>query len=238
MKLHKLRITHRDLKPANLFLDEKDEVKIGDFGVSIQSTIAQTPIGTPGYFAPEVLKSQGYTKSADLWSLGCIILDLLTLTTAEDVNGMEIKKRMEMIPKSYNVEWKNLLKVMLIDDPKKRISVSDVKSFLLKFPTPWESTACRSWEQKGNPMGILSFQQHVFICNWFPSNFLIYNVNDEKKFTENLSFKDPYGIDIDEKNNILYISDENNVTLVNLKLEIISSWKLPKKNNGYRWIKN
>jgi len=58
----------------------------------------------------------------------------------------------------------------------------------------------------------------------------------KKKIRENLSFKDPCGIDMDEKN-ILYIADENNVTLVNLKLEIISSWKLPQKNTGFGGLK-
>jgi len=119
------------------------------------------------------------------------------------------------------------------------IFYSDLNRLIVKYDAflQWESTASKSWEQKGWPYGILSYQQYVYICNCGPSNFLIYNLNDEKKILENQSFKDPSGIDIDEKNNILYIADKNNVTMVNLKLEIVSSWKLPEQNNTFRGLK-
>jgi len=82
--LHDIGIAHRDLKPENLLMadeTENAEVKITDFGLSKvfddHSTVMQTPCGTPGYIAPEVLQMAGYDKQCDLWSMGVIVYILL-----------------------------------------------------------------------------------------------------------------------------------------------------------------
>merc|ERR1712216_368114 len=62
-------------------MGENAEVKITDFGLSKaldeQTAVMQTPCGTPGYIAPEVLHMQGYDKMCDIWSLGVIVYILL-----------------------------------------------------------------------------------------------------------------------------------------------------------------
>ena len=73
---------HRDLKPENLLssgADDKEVIKIADFGFSKDFTDdkLQTSCGSPGYVAPEVLTSESYDKSVDMWSLGVIIYILL-----------------------------------------------------------------------------------------------------------------------------------------------------------------
>jgi len=80
--LHERGIAHRDLKPENLLssgADEKETIKIADFGFSKDFTDdkLQTSCGSPGYVAPEVLTSESYDKSVDMWSLGVIIYILL-----------------------------------------------------------------------------------------------------------------------------------------------------------------
>ena len=80
--LHERGIAHRDLKPENLLssgADEKELIKIADFGFSKDFTDdkLQTSCGSPGYVAPEVLTSESYDKSVDMWSLGVIIYILL-----------------------------------------------------------------------------------------------------------------------------------------------------------------
>jgi calcium/calmodulin-dependent protein kinase I len=80
--LHERGIAHRDLKPENLLSsgsDEKEVIKIADFGFSKDFTDdkLQTSCGSPGYVAPEVLTSESYDKSVDMWSLGVIIYILL-----------------------------------------------------------------------------------------------------------------------------------------------------------------
>ncbi|PUU76904.1 kinase-like domain-containing protein, partial [Tuber borchii] len=88
--MHEKGMAHRDLKPANILVVSTSpcRVKLGDFGISKrispQGNIAfQTHVGTQSYCAPEVLgldpcsETSMYTNSVDIWSLGCVIYELL-----------------------------------------------------------------------------------------------------------------------------------------------------------------
>ncbi len=81
---HDQGIIHRDLKPGNILLDERGEPVVSDFGlakqldVSATQTMAEHPIGTPAYMAPEQARCEVATKASDIWSLGVILYELLT----------------------------------------------------------------------------------------------------------------------------------------------------------------
>jgi serine/threonine protein kinase len=79
--LHDNDVIHRDIKSANLLVDEFGNVFLADFGCSkkIQNVAEKTAeiTGTPNYVAPEVIQDQLYTKAADIWSLGCTVLEML-----------------------------------------------------------------------------------------------------------------------------------------------------------------
>ena len=80
--LHCHRVIHRDLKLGNLFISEKMEMKIGDFGLATKLEFdgerKRTVCGTPNYIAPEILEGkQGHSYEVDIWSLGVIIYTLL-----------------------------------------------------------------------------------------------------------------------------------------------------------------
>ncbi|PUU79625.1 kinase-like domain-containing protein [Tuber borchii] len=88
--MHEQGIAHRDLKPANIFVVTMSPVwvKLGGFGVSKRiragaTTTFHTQVSTPVYGAPEVLgldsssETSDYTNSVDIWSLGCVIYELL-----------------------------------------------------------------------------------------------------------------------------------------------------------------
>lgn len=78
---HDNGVIHRDIKDDNIFVSDKGEYKIGDFGVSKvlkDSSKAESLKGTPNFLAPEVyLGKEGYTKSVDLYSLGIVLYRLL-----------------------------------------------------------------------------------------------------------------------------------------------------------------
>jgi polo-like kinase 1 len=80
--LHAHRIIHRDLKLGNLFINDRMEVKLGDFGLAAKLDFdgekKRTICGTPNYIAPEVLEGKaGHSYEVDVWSLGVIIYTLI-----------------------------------------------------------------------------------------------------------------------------------------------------------------
>jgi polo-like kinase 1 len=80
--LHAHKVIHRDLKLGNLFVNDKMEIKIGDFGLAtkleFEGDRKRTICGTPNYIAPEILEGKnGHSYEVDIWSLGVIIYTLL-----------------------------------------------------------------------------------------------------------------------------------------------------------------
>jgi polo-like kinase 1 len=80
--LHQHRVIHRDLKLGNLFLTDKMEIKLADFGLATRLEFdgvrKRTVCGTPNYIAPEILEGKhGHSYEVDIWSLGVIIFTLL-----------------------------------------------------------------------------------------------------------------------------------------------------------------
>ena len=81
---HNHGIIHRDLKPGNLFLTAEGQVKLGDFGIARDNYAADLTsdgltVGTHAYMSPEQITAEGPTTGkADLYSLGCVLFELLT----------------------------------------------------------------------------------------------------------------------------------------------------------------
>ncbi|KAL5422903.1 hypothetical protein PMIN04_004311 [Paraphaeosphaeria minitans] len=88
--LHSRDIIHRDIKGANILVDNKGSVKISDFGISKRvdtSTLLNggkkgaqrvSLQGSVFWMAPEVVRQTAYTRKADIWSLGCLIVEMFT----------------------------------------------------------------------------------------------------------------------------------------------------------------
>ncbi|EGG06016.1 uncharacterized protein MELLADRAFT_48587, partial [Melampsora larici-populina 98AG31] len=85
--LHSKEIIHRDIKGANILVDNKGVIKISDFGISKRvedNLLSNARVHRPSlqgsvfWMAPEVVKQTSYTRKADIWSLGCLIVEMLT----------------------------------------------------------------------------------------------------------------------------------------------------------------
>lgn len=74
------KIIHRDIKPSNVLINSRGQVKICDFGVSkkLINSIADTFVGTSTYMSPERIQGNVYSIKGDVWSLGLVIIELVT----------------------------------------------------------------------------------------------------------------------------------------------------------------
>ena len=136
--LHKNKVIHRDLKPSNLLLDEKNELKIGDFGkiaLMEDKDRRYTVCGTYNYMAPEIFENdrKGYSFEVDIWSVGIIMYQLLTgKLPFNGENNDEIQKNiLSFQPESLNTSGlslisADLIKQILVKDPKKRPGITQI----------------------------------------------------------------------------------------------------------------
>ena len=135
--LHSHRIIHRDLKLGNLFLNDKMELKVGDFGLAtkldFEGERKKTVCGTPNYIAPEVLYATGHSYEVDIWAIGVIIYTLLIGKPPFETKEIKttynkIKKADFSFPSDCKISLaaKNLIKKILILDPKKRPTLKEL----------------------------------------------------------------------------------------------------------------
>ena len=132
--LHTNHIMHRDLKSANIFLMKNGLLKIGDLNVSklSKNNYARTKTGTPYYLAPEVWEDKPYDYKCDIWSLGCIIYELCTLSPP--FRGKNFKELFNYvkngyykpIPKYYSNDLSEIIGMMLKTHPNDRISAKEL----------------------------------------------------------------------------------------------------------------
>ena len=138
--IHKLNISHRDLKPENILLTKEKKIKLIDFGLSnIYNTnnnnLLSTPCGSPFYAAPEMLKGENYNGlNIDIWSSGVILYLMLTglLPFNDNENNINVlyKKIIDgkfNMPNYLSKNAKNLIKKILVTNPRKRIKINDIK---------------------------------------------------------------------------------------------------------------
>ena len=138
--IHKKGVCHRDLKPENLLLTEKMKIKIIDFGLSNYFTgnLLETPCGSPCYASPEMVIGNKYNGFCiDIWSSGIILYAMLCgYLPFEESENDEYNEILFRNIVECNIEYptefvtpiaKDLLKKILVKDPKKRITIEEIK---------------------------------------------------------------------------------------------------------------
>ncbi|MBN2058939.1 MAG: protein kinase [Deltaproteobacteria bacterium] len=78
---HQRGVVHRDIKPSNIMLNQSQDVKITDFGIAhikSEQTVSKGIIGSPSYMSPERVKEEPIENISDIFSLGCVLYELIT----------------------------------------------------------------------------------------------------------------------------------------------------------------
>ncbi|XP_033940240.1 serine/threonine-protein kinase BRSK2 isoform X2 [Pseudochaenichthys georgianus] len=133
---HSHSICHRDLKPENLLLDEKNNIRIADFGMAslqVGDSLLETSCGSPHYACPEVIRGEKYDgRKADVWSCGVILFALLVGALPFDDDNLrnlleKVKLGVFHMPHFIPPDCQNLLRGMIEVDATKRLTLEQIQ---------------------------------------------------------------------------------------------------------------
>lgn len=134
--VHSKGIVHRDIKSLNLLLNDTGVVKLGDFGVSRQMSeqtlYLNSFYGTPLYLSPELIEGQPYSQTTDVWSLGVVLYELLTLqrpftgSCLQEVIGSVLRCQYSALPRFRSPEFGVLVAEMLTKEAQRRPSTANL----------------------------------------------------------------------------------------------------------------
>ena len=134
--LGKIKVVHRDIKPENLLLDNQNNIKIVDFGLSNsypKNELLTTACGSPCYAAPEMINGEKYYGlKADIWSSGIVLYAMLCgFLPFEEADNEKLYKKITAgkfkTPNYLSEPAKDILHRILNVDPKSRITIPQMK---------------------------------------------------------------------------------------------------------------
>ena len=133
--LHDLKILHRDIKSSNIFLFSDGTAKLGDLNVCkilSSNILGHTQAGTPSYAAPEVWMEKPYGLKSDIWSLGCVLYEVISLHCPfRGENVVELYNKIligeySRIPNKFSDELNWIIEHMINSNVNKRLSCDEI----------------------------------------------------------------------------------------------------------------
>ncbi len=233
--LHKNNLIHRDIKPENILLEDYKKVKLCDFGwtVELSSKQRSTYCGTTEYMAPEIISSNNYDKSIDIWSLGILLYELIHgyspfRAVVKKGNDNEvisnIKKGIVQFHKNISNECKELILSLLEENSSKRLKIEHV--FQSKFVKMFQKE--KLFFPKENLNFDCSEKKNHLHAN--QSNNI--NINNNKN-SNNSYYNTPEKLNYNICNSVNNENKENN-ELSNLKMKIFKE-KIFKTERGKKF---
>uniref|UniRef100_A0A0A9Y7B5 non-specific serine/threonine protein kinase n=2 Tax=Lygus hesperus TaxID=30085 RepID=A0A0A9Y7B5_LYGHE len=156
-----MKIVHRDIKSSNIFIHKvpftnENILRIGDFGAATfldeHENILENRIGTPYYLAPEVIQSYPYNYKSDMWSLGVIMYEILTLRKpfyAKNLRTLSrkvLRAKYPPFPKYYSFSITKVISSLLQREPSHRpsaLSLLTLPQLLVHIPLEYKHSLLR-----------------------------------------------------------------------------------------------
>eukprot|EP00930_Biecheleria_cincta_P008380 TRINITY_DN10980_c0_g1_i1.p1 TRINITY_DN10980_c0_g1~~TRINITY_DN10980_c0_g1_i1.p1 ORF type:complete len:911 (+),score=180.05 TRINITY_DN10980_c0_g1_i1:150-2882(+) len=186
--LHTRSIMHRDVKPENVVLDFKGNAKLVDFGCCKKCITSSTVVGTPEYFAPEIIIGKGYTCAIDWWALGVLMHELIVGPLPfGDGSGnrlqllQDIVKGTLTLPSGISKPSKGLLSSLLESVPHLRLGASsrgakEIQDHEFFRGFNWNGIVCRAVQPPWVP------NVYEYICPKLATTWRIGDSGEELAF--------------------------------------------------------
>jgi len=176
--IHTNKIIHRDLKPENLILDNNGYLYLTDFGIAKKidnnKDIDKDEKGTLGYMSPEILFRQKYSFTADYFSLGIILYELMLCNRPYFGNKKQMKKlfkgkekqiNMNYIPDGCSIEVCDLINKLILLNPEKRIGnkgINEIKNHPWLKYFDWKSLYLKRMKSPFIPsLNEINFEEYL-----------------------------------------------------------------------------
>eukprot|EP00937_MAST-01D_sp_MAST-1D-sp2_P007247 g7247.t1 len=139
------RMLHRDLKPGNILLSAENDVKICDLGLAciVDSSVSNKSslAGTGMYMSPEKAHGERYDEKDDMWALGCILAELVTLRPTAEYHRIGLWVAQEKVPQvvaavqaEYGGRFAEPVRQLLLPEPEERPSAGQLVELLELAP--------------------------------------------------------------------------------------------------------
>lgn len=195
--LHSKSIIHGDLTPSNIMITKDFHVKVIDFGLSVdtfdidKTIYTENLIGTIDYLSPERLENQRVSKSSDVFALGIILVELLTLKNpfkqSSPIKTIESIRSVSFVETIKFDSENNMFKIafnLLEKDYKKRIKINELKEVSKSFKINEISVSNGEFKQSLN---IMKYKLHASVVSMlilFGIGFIILKKHySSEKFT-------------------------------------------------------